>query len=398
MPFHLNQERLESWLTFQYIVGVTFILLSKYFKRNLKHIVYADHPETKAMLQAVFPIYFLVPRRLGLGSLAGRSEDISWDIVEMPFHLNQERLESWLTFQYIVGVTFILLSKYFKRNLKHIVYADHPETKAMLQRLRKELARKSFHIIGGTTIVAAYHYSLKQGLYSSAWQLEEQHEGQPPNFAVFFAPWAVGIWTLEFLRMVVFFAPWSEGIWTLEFWRMLFPGVNRFLFSMMQGIVREKEQASASGMSYFLPGALAAMVSYPPSQAMLAIMFLTMGDAAAGLGTAVGRIKVGSTSRKFEGTIAFWLVCFPMGVYTMDGCGGPKTKIVLAGSASLAAAISELWAEVICFDDNLFVPVVGGFALHYLVNLLTPVSPGQTSRMLTILAPYLIKLGHTGSG
>ncbi len=65
-----------------------------------------------------------------------------------------------------------------------------------------ELTRKSFHIIGGTTIVVWYHFGLKHDHYSSCWQLAELEPDHPPSFAVAFAPWSIGIWLIEFLRMV----------------------------------------------------------------------------------------------------------------------------------------------------------------------------------------------------
>lgn len=221
------------------------------------------------------------------------------------------------------------------------------------------------------------------------------------------------------------------------------------------------------------------MIAYPPDQAMLAIMYLTLGDAAAGLGTAVGKWSVGQTTRKvrelacvvcssrmyvvdkiqptcmapqvqagniirvlhcqpaaaaaanilypwpvftpdqlagfacincvlngdvcvwhtqLEGTFGFAAISFLMGCVLIDGVGSTGTHIWLAALAAVGAAFAELWAEVIKFDDNLFVPVVGGFALHYLIHVLViPGHPSMRSKLLLLMGDYLPLL-QGGSG
>lgn len=50
-----------------------------------------------------------------------------------------------------------------------------------------------------------YHYAMKYEWVSSAWHLgnvsADRHKG-PPNAAYHFAPVCVGVWMLEFVRMV----------------------------------------------------------------------------------------------------------------------------------------------------------------------------------------------------
>lgn len=81
-----------------------------------------------------------------------------------------------------------------------------------------------------------------------------------------------------------------------------------FLASTLKNSVRSRVCVCA-GIAFFLPGSLAAFMSADPDLAILGILFLSIGDAGASIGTAAGSFPVGTSSRMVEGSIACWTLC-----------------------------------------------------------------------------------------
>jgi len=149
--------------------------------------------------------------------------------------------------------------------------------------------------------------------------------------------------------------------WTLEASRILIPAVNKWYLSSFKGLIREKEKKKAAGIAYFLPGAMVAALAGPPNVANLGVLFLSLGDAAASMGTAVGTIPVGSSERKVEGSVGCFCVCSALGTW----CGLPP-RIAMLSSAFVTTG--ELLAEVIGLDDNLVIPVLGVLGIRIALN------------------------------
>eukprot|EP00930_Biecheleria_cincta_P052581 TRINITY_DN37834_c0_g1_i1.p1 TRINITY_DN37834_c0_g1~~TRINITY_DN37834_c0_g1_i1.p1 ORF type:complete len:308 (-),score=40.87 TRINITY_DN37834_c0_g1_i1:22-945(-) len=203
-----------------------------------------------------------------------------------------------------------------------------------------EIQRKSFHIIGGCILSAVYHFGLKYGYLRSAYLPEAEsslHSLDAKNRA---------------MDAGTMFLALCFVSWLLEAIRLLSPAVQQWYLKSMHGLLREKEHRKAAGVAYFLPGALAAMLAAPSHLAILGILFLSLGDAASSLGTAVGRINVGSSSRKMEGSAACFLVCSCLGIYC-----GLQTSVAVVASSLVSSG--ELLAEVIGLDDNLLLPLLG---------------------------------------
>mmetsp|Transcript_17440 Transcript_17440/g.44274 ORF Transcript_17440/g.44274 Transcript_17440/m.44274 type:complete len:316 (+) Transcript_17440:86-1033(+) len=206
-----------------------------------------------------------------------------------------------------------------------------------------ELQRKSFHMIGGCLVCATYHWGVKRGALTPAF---------PPCGAIGGGGRRGAAGGEEALDAGMCFLACSLVSWILEASRLMIPSVQRWYLGSFRGLVREKELQKAAGIAYFLPGALVAMLAAPKDVAVLGILFLSMGDAAASLGTAAGRIPVGASSRKVEGSIGCFVVCFAIAAYT----GLP---VGVAGIASSLVTLGELLAEVIGLDDNFVIPILG---------------------------------------
>lgn len=88
---------------------------------------------------------------------------------------------------------------------------------------------------------------------------------------------------------------------------------NRTLYSLFLASTLRKSVRSpvcvCAGIAFFLPGSLAAFMSADPDLAILGILFLSIGDAGASIGTAAGSFPVGTSSRMVEGSIACWTLC-----------------------------------------------------------------------------------------
>jgi dolichol kinase len=125
----------------------------------------------------------------------------------------------------------------------------------------------------------------------------------------------------------------------LEASRLMIPAVQRWYLSSFKGLIREKEINKAAGIAFFLPGALAAMLAGPSNIANMGILFLSIGDAAASIGTAAGYIPVGSSPRKVEGSIGCFVVCSAIGIWL-----GLEPTVALTASALVS--FGEVLAEV----------------------------------------------------
>eukprot|EP00667_Euglena_gracilis_P018578 EG_transcript_19747 len=190
-------------------------------------------------------------------------------------------------------------------------------------------------MIGGGIICASYFYGLEYGWLSSAYLADTNLTN--PN-----GPLDAGA---GFLAL-------SFVCWLWDFSRLNIPPIQRWYLASFEGLVRAKEFQKAAGISYFLPGALAAMLAGPPNVAILGILYLSIGDAASSLGTAVGRIPVGTSPRRVEGSIACVLVCWAVGALL-----GLPTHIAI--TAAVLVSVGEVLAEVIGLDDNLVLPMLG---------------------------------------
>lgn len=241
--------------------------------------------------------------------------------------LSQKHVEKAIGGGFAVGVAFLILHRVFGKKAQN--------AGGKIAAIFVEIQRKSFHAIGGCIICAVYYYGLKHGIFTSAYLPDaalKAHPGAMDAGAAFLS---------------ICFA-----VWGLEATRLMVPAVQRWYLQSFKGLIREKEHAKAAGIAYFLPGALAAMMAGPSNLAILGILFLSLGDAAASLGTAAGSIPVGCSSRKVEGSIGCFAVCSLLGLYT-----GLAPHIAITSAAFVS--LGEVLAEVIHLDDNLVIPILG---------------------------------------
>ena len=242
--------------------------------------------------------------------------------------ISGERIEQALGFGFVIGTTFLVVNGVFGKWAKGIG--------GPIGRIFVELERKSFHMIGGCLLASVYHWGMKYGYLTSAYMADKpirRSEEGPLDAGAVYLAFCFSAWLVEFARLQV-------------------PVVRDWYLKAFKGLVREKEFNAASGVAYFIPGILAAMLASPSNTAILGILFLSIGDAASSLGTAGGSIPVGTSKRRVEGSIACFIVCSILGYFV-----GLNVEVALITSALVT--FGEVLAEVIGVDDNLIIPMLG---------------------------------------
>jgi dolichol kinase len=218
-----------------------------------------------------------------------------------------------------------------------IVKMIFPHPTPQQEWIAHEFSRKCFHIVGGTIIAMSYHFGVKNGTYSSSWLFAPEISDAPKEWWKGFLPWVIGTWAFDAVRLCV-------------------PSISKRLYEAYPSVVRKKEMHRPTGMSFFLPGVLIASLVFPKDLALLGIMYLTCGDAAAGLGSAMGKRTIRGSDRKVEGSIACFFVTFVLGLFLFPA--HPLSEYA-AFIGAVVTTFAELTAELSGVDDNIVIPVCG---------------------------------------
>ncbi|MCH8837609.1 MAG: hypothetical protein IIA60_07380 [Candidatus Marinimicrobia bacterium] len=142
----------------------------------------------------------------------------------------------------------------------------------------------------------------------------------------------IGLLSAEVLR--------TSTAWGRRYYRLIFGAMTR-----------SSEAERFTGASFVFLGALSAVVLFPATVAILAMLFMTLGDSAAALvGMRYGRLRLGH--KTLEGTAACFVVCLGLAL-----AGGLPGSVALTGAAT--AALTELvpWGII---NDNVAIPLFAG--------------------------------------
>jgi len=124
-------------------------------------------------------------------------------------------------------------------------------------------------------------------------------------------------------------------------------------------LIRQSEQDRFNGSTFLCLAFFIVILLFPRTVAITAMLFLSLGDAAAELGGKhFGRLKI--FGRSLEGTLAFFLVAFAVAYSLLD-----DWRVALLGA--LAGALVELLSFEV--DDNLTVPIGSALALWLALSL-----------------------------
>ncbi len=160
-------------------------------------------------------------------------------------------------------------------------------------------------------------------------------------------------------------------VWLGDSARVLCPGVMNYPpYSLLRGVIRDKEKGQLSGTCYFSAGCSLSIMLYPPAVAITSIVWLVVGDMTAALiGVAFGGetcvIKMGREGNKsLEGSVAMFVACVLCGLLGWVGVPLADYAVIVG---SLAATVVELH-EPFGLNDNITIPVISGAALQFALS------------------------------
>ena len=208
--------------------------------------------------------------------------------------------------------------------------------RSKMRKLTLELQRKGFHI-SGLIIPVVYYTGMKYPLpgMEGPWLTREIAAG------------VVGL--VAALSLAVDLARLSDR------------NANRWFIRMFGAVMRKSERRGVTGASYYLIGACASILLFPPAVAIAATLFLVFGDFAAALvGMAVGRIRL-LGGKTLEGAAACFAVCAAVGLLIFWKMAPSWTYPALTLAGAGAATLAELLPGP--FNDNLTIPLISGFAV-----------------------------------
>jgi dolichol kinase len=154
------------------------------------------------------------------------------------------------------------------------------------------------------------------------------------------------------------------AFFSIEMLRLRNPRVNAVALRMLGALMRRGEESRLSGVPYYLAAAIIAILIFPKSIAVLALLFLACGDPAASLaGILYGDRSIRfSNGKSLIGTVAGVAVCTLIAGALLGSMGlGLGTWLALSVLSGLAGGLAEMVPLEI--DDNFTIPIVSGFAV-----------------------------------
>lgn len=142
--------------------------------------------------------------------------------------------------------------------------------------------------------------------------------------------------------------------------RMFHPGLKSLFYTIFGRLLRREEEKKLTGATSVFIGALCSVILFSKPVAVLALLFLILGDTAAALiGKRFGRIKI--FGKTLEGSLACLAVCsvVVIAVPLID-----DRKISLIGA--ITATLIELLP--VKLDDNITIPLISGAMMRILIQ------------------------------
>ncbi|KAJ4454599.1 hypothetical protein PAPYR_10650 [Paratrimastix pyriformis] len=228
------------------------------------------------------------------------------------------------------------------------------------KKLLYEFRRKAFHLLG-LLIPIIYYFGL--------------HFRLPRFIAQIFGRQELYLFTPGRASLIIFILFALDAIFEAVRISDIY-GMRAVLNRWLGALLRPSEQAGRpAGSLFFMLGVFLTLALNPPLTAILACVFLTVGDfAAAAIGTVFGRTKIVG-KKSLEGSLACLVACFMAGLGAAAFVGssfgqpllGPWAAMVLAGAA--VTAVVELFSGGL-FDDNLTIPPLAALGMTVVARVL----------------------------
>jgi dolichol kinase len=162
--------------------------------------------------------------------------------------------------------------------------------------------------------------------------------------------------------------------------RLHYPNINQYFMEVCKAYLRPHERHALPGAFYFFVGVAIAVTMFPRRIALLALLYLSIGDPIASyFGVVYGAKSFRfSNGKSVVGMMAMMTLCFIMtlgffavrgGMMGMDWGIAEILSWAIIGAVSAAMAESLPILHIMGLDDNLKVPVISGSALWILQNM-----------------------------
>jgi acyl phosphate:glycerol-3-phosphate acyltransferase len=162
--------------------------------------------------------------------------------------------------------------------------------------------------------------------------------------------------------MVIFLEVLTFLALSFELVRLRIGSINSWFFSFFHSMAKAGETTGFTGTTYLLIASLISFIFFPKNVAALAVAFLAIGDALAGMvGRSMGKRRI--FNKTLEGDLACFFSCAVTGmIFYFAGINIPW-PIILVGAfiASLVEALP------IPLNDNLTMPLLSGAVMTLLV-------------------------------
>lgn len=183
------------------------------------------------------------------------------------------------------------------------------------------------------------------------------------------------------------------ALFLLEIFRLSHSGFEAFFYQYFGFLMKESERKRFNGtVPYFLAN-LIVVCFFPAEVAILAILFLVIGDPfAAYVGSKYGKHRF-YNGKSIEGVFGFLIPAFLFSVFVLylitkshpesflslyDHHGFTWTPIVIVFVSVLLSCVTEFFSNTTAkglVDDNLLIPVVGAISLSVLSLLYLDYTP-----------------------
>lgn len=172
---------------------------------------------------------------------------------------------------------------------------------------------------------------------------------------------AAALFLLPRYTVVAAIATATAVFLSFDFARLHVHAINKWFFIWFGFLLRDEEKNRLTGSSYSLLGFLITTLVFHRDIAILAILFLSLGDSAATVvGIWKGRIRL--WGRSIEGNVTCLVVCFSVGLPVANILESMALSVAIAGA--VFATIFQ--ALPLRMNDNLTIPI--GSALAMLVT------------------------------
>ena len=150
---------------------------------------------------------------------------------------------------------------------------------------------------------------------------------------------------------------------TVDFFRTKSSWLESIFEKLFNFMLRSYElKGQFTGATWVVTGAFVTVAIFPKEIAILALLFMGLGDTVAGLiGSHFGRIKI--WNKTLEGTLAGLAICLLITGFF------PGISIWIRISGAVSAMLAEL--SPIPLDDNIMIPLVSGTIMVVISTLVT---------------------------